>query len=181
MPKGLWRKPDAIRCWAARRTEAGPDAGEPLVCVASVLGHVDEATGKRMIRMMLASGAKPDVPDGNGMFPEEAARRSGTSAELLRLLAAPPAEWTQGTDDASQQDKQAPRRPDPRLGVSTAAQRGKPDDTKMKRFRVRQKPDTEPFRFERVKREYGPKGGKAFPGEQRTRRFASRRERPSTA
>ena len=26
----------------------GPDAGEPLVCVASVLGHVDEATGKRM-------------------------------------------------------------------------------------------------------------------------------------
>ena len=48
VPKGLWRKPDAIRCWAARRTEAGPDAGEPLVCVASVLGHVDEATGKRM-------------------------------------------------------------------------------------------------------------------------------------
>ena len=41
----LWRKPDAIRFWAARRTEAGPDAGEPLVCVASVLGHVDEATG----------------------------------------------------------------------------------------------------------------------------------------
>ena len=37
MPKGLWRKPDAIRCWAARRTEAGPDAGEPFVCVASVL------------------------------------------------------------------------------------------------------------------------------------------------
>ncbi len=26
-----------------------------------------------MIRMMLASGAKPDVPDENGMFPEEAA------------------------------------------------------------------------------------------------------------
>ena len=48
VPKRLWRKPDAIRCWAARRTEAGPDAGEPLVCVASVLGHVDEATGKRM-------------------------------------------------------------------------------------------------------------------------------------
>ena len=23
VPKGLWRKPDAIRCWAARRTEAG--------------------------------------------------------------------------------------------------------------------------------------------------------------
>ena len=111
MPKGLWRKPDAIRCWAARRTEAGPDAGEPLVCVASVLGHVDEATGKRMIRMMLASGAKPDVPDGNGMFPEEAARRSGASAELLRLLAAPPAEWTQGTDGAPQRDKQAPPSP----------------------------------------------------------------------
>ena len=39
--------------------------------------------------MMLASGAKPDLPDGNGMFPEEATRRSGASAELLRLLAAP--------------------------------------------------------------------------------------------
>ena len=111
VPKGLWRKPDAIRCWAARRTEAGPDAGEPLVCVASVLGHVDEATGKRMIRMMLASGAKPDVPDGNGMLPEEAARRSGASAELLRLLAAPPAGWTQGTDGAPQRDKQAPPSP----------------------------------------------------------------------
>ena len=111
VPKGLWRKPDAIRCWAARRTEAGPDAGEPLVCVASTLGHVDEATGKRMIRMMLASGAKPDVPDGNGMFPEEAARRSGASAELLKLLAAPPPEWTQGTDGAPQRDKQAPPSP----------------------------------------------------------------------
>ncbi|MFR7888270.1 MAG: hypothetical protein ACLU4B_07425, partial [Bilophila wadsworthia] len=111
VPKGLWRKPDAIRCWAARRTEAGPDAGEPLVCVASMLGHVDEATGKRMIRMMLASGAKPDVPDENGMFPEEAARRSGASAELLKLLAAPPAEWTQGTDGAPQRDKQAPPSP----------------------------------------------------------------------
>ena len=111
VPKGLWRKPDAIRCWAARRTEAGPDAGEPLVCVASVLGHVDEATGKRMIRMMLASGAKPDVPDGNGMFPEEAARRSGASAELLKLLAAPPPEWTQGTDGAPQRNKQAPPSP----------------------------------------------------------------------
>ena len=111
VPKGLWRKPDAIRCWAARRTEAGPDAGEPLVCVASVLGHVDEATGKRMIRMMLASGAKPDVPDENGMFPEEAARRSGASAELLKLLAAPPAGWTQGTDGAPQRDKQAPPSP----------------------------------------------------------------------
>jgi len=72
---------------------------------------VDEATGKRMIRMMLASGAKPDVPDENGMFPEEAARRSGASAELLRLLAAPPAEWTQGTDGAPQRDKQAPPSP----------------------------------------------------------------------
>ena len=111
VPKGLWRKPDAIRCWAARRTDAGPDAGEPLVCVASVLGHVDEATGKCMIRMMLASGAKPDVPDENGMFPEEAARRSGASAELLKLLAAPPAEWTQGTDGAPQRDKQAPPSP----------------------------------------------------------------------
>ena len=30
--------------------------------------------------MMLASGAKPDLPDGNGRFPEEAARRSGASA-----------------------------------------------------------------------------------------------------
>ena len=64
-----------------------------------------------MIRMMLASGAKPDVPDGNGMFPEEAARLSGASAELLKLLAAPPPEWTQGTDGAPQRDKQAPPSP----------------------------------------------------------------------
>ena len=51
------------------------------------------------------------------------------------------------------------------LGASTAAQRGKPDDTKTKRFRVRQKPDTEPFRFERIKREYGPKGGETVSAE----------------
>ena len=115
VPKGLWRKPDAIRCWAARRTEAGPDAGEPFVCVASVLGHVDEATGKRMIRMMLASGAKPDVPDGNGRFPEEAARRSGASAELLRLLAAPPAaNGRRARTVRPNGTNRHPRRPDPR-------------------------------------------------------------------
>lgn len=76
-----------------------------------MLGHVDEATGKRIIRMMLASGAKPDVRDESGMFLEGAARRSDTSAKLLKLLAAPPAGWTQGTDGAPQRDKQAPPSP----------------------------------------------------------------------
>ena len=128
MPKRLWRKPDAIRCWAARRTEAGPDAGEPLVCVASMLGHVDEATGKRMIRMMLASGAKPDVPDENGMFPEEAARRSGASAELLKLLAAPPAaNGRRARTVRPNGTNRHPRRPDPRPRFSTAAQRSNPE------------------------------------------------------
>ena len=65
--------------------------------------------------MMLASGAKPDLPDGNGRFPEEAARRSGASAELLRLLAAPPAaNGRRARTVRPNGTNRHPRRPDPR-------------------------------------------------------------------
>ena len=109
---------------------------------------------------------EPDVPDENGMFPEEAARRSGASAELLKLLAAPPPEWTQGTDGAPQRDKQAPPRPDPGLGVSTAAQRGKPDDTKKRngsvsgKNRIRNR-----FVSERLRENTAQRGGETVSAE----------------
>ena len=77
---------------------------------------------------MLASGAKPDLPDGNGRFPEEAARRSGASAELLRLLAAPPAaNGRRARTVRPNGTNRHPRRPDPRPRFSTAAQRSNPE------------------------------------------------------
>lgn len=83
---------------------------------------------KTHVRMMLASGAKPDLPDGNGMFPEEAARRSGASAELLRLLAAPPAaNGRRARTVRPNGTNRHPRHPDPRPRFSTAAQRSNPE------------------------------------------------------
>ena len=83
---------------------------------------------KTHVRMMLASGAKPDLPDGNGMFPEEATRRSGASAELLRLLAAPPAaNGRRARTVRPNGTNRHPRRPDPRPRFSTAAQRSNPE------------------------------------------------------
>lgn len=90
IPQGYWRKPDALRCWAAERGPQGPDTGEPFVKVASVLGQVDGAIGELMIRVMLDSGARPDVADRNGVLPLEAARKSGASARLLALFEEPP-------------------------------------------------------------------------------------------
>lgn len=107
VPEDLWWKPDTIRYWAAWRVEAGPDAGEPLAYVASVLGHVDGAAEERAIRMMLAPGVKPDIRDEDGVFSEGAARRFNASVELLKLLTAPPAGWTQGMDGVPQRDKRA--------------------------------------------------------------------------
>ena len=89
VPQGRWQRPDALRCWAAGWASQGTDAGDPFVKVASVLGHVDEATGRRIVRMMLASGAKPDLADRTGTLPREAARLSGASESLLKLLEAP--------------------------------------------------------------------------------------------
>ncbi|MFQ9865805.1 MAG: hypothetical protein ACLRWP_01080 [Bilophila wadsworthia] len=83
-----------------------------------------------MIRMMLASGAKPDVPDENGMFPEEAARRSGASAELLKLLAAPPPNGRRARTVRPNGTNRHPRRPDPRPRRLHSRATGKPDDTK---------------------------------------------------
>lgn len=90
VPQGRWQRPDALRCWAVDRTSKGLDAGDPFVKVASVLGHVDDATGKRIIKMMLASGAKPDLADRTGTLPREAARRSGASEGPLKRLEPPP-------------------------------------------------------------------------------------------
>ena len=70
----------------------------------------------------------PDLPDGNGRFPEEAARRSGASAELLRLLAAPPAaNGRRARTVRPNGTNRHPRRPDPRPRFSTAAQRSNPE------------------------------------------------------
>lgn len=87
VPQGRWQRPDALHCWAAGWASQGTDAGDPFVKVASVLGHVDEATGRRIARMMLASGAKPDLADRTGTLPREAARRSGASEGPLKRLA----------------------------------------------------------------------------------------------
>lgn len=101
---GVWRGTDALRCWAAGSLNAGPgkeprkepgkekDAGEPLVKVASSLGAVDEETGELMLRMMLDSGARPDVADRHGVFPKDAARQSGASEKILALFDNPPEE-----------------------------------------------------------------------------------------
>lgn len=90
VPQGRWQRPDALHCWAAGWASQGTDVSDPFVKTASVLGHVDEATGRRIFKMMLASGAKPDLADSTGTLPREAARRSGASEGPLKQLEPPP-------------------------------------------------------------------------------------------
>ncbi len=89
VPQGRWQRPDALRCWAAGWASQGTDVSDPFVKTASVLGHVDEATGRRIVRMMLASGAKPDLADRTVTLPREAARRSGASQGPFKRLEPP--------------------------------------------------------------------------------------------
>ena len=166
VPKGLWRKPDAIRCWAALTDRGGPGRGRTARLRRLGARPCGRGNRKTHVRMMLASGAKPDLPDGNGRFPEEAARRSGASAELLRLLAAPPAaNGRRARTVRPNGTNRHPRRPDPRPRFSTAAQRSNPEILQQNgsvsgKNRIRNR-----FRFERVKREYAPKGSETVSAE----------------